>query len=349
MKKLTSFVLCVVFVCVMLCSCAYNLEGANKATDEMFALDTIISFTVYDKTQEQAKSAIDKAKQEITRCENLLSVSKESSDIYKINESGKNGVKVSDETASIIRYANEVSSKTDGAFDISVYPIMKLWGFDTKDYKVPDSADIKTALEYVDYKNIDISDDNVVTLKDGMSLDLGGIAKGYISSRLYALMQDLNVTAAVINVGGNVVLYGKNPTGELWEVGVQSPQNSDCFASIFTENTTISTTGAYQRNFTVGSETYHHIIDTKTGTPCDSDISSVSVVGMDKYNTDAWSTAYYVMGIDKVIEYYKSNEDAPEFLILDDKLSTVYYTAGVGEVVLSDAYSDIYDMVIIKR
>ena len=326
MKKLFCVVFTLLFVCFSLCSC----ESAEKAyTDEMFALDTIIRFTLYDESEQLCRETVDKCKEEITRLENLLSATKDTSDIGKINKRESDTVTVSEETAVLIKKANDISLSCDGAFDVSVKPLVSLWGFDSKNYNVPSKKDIEETLLNVGYEKIKNSEK--ITLEKNVMVDLGGVAKGYICDRLKAIIKETDVNSALINLGGMIATVGESSKKDKdhWTIGVEHPKGDASY--FFTFDVTqpfVSTTGAYQRFFEKDSEIYHHILDPKTGYPAKSDISSVSVISDSGLECDALSTAFYVMGVDETIEYINENltDEKNRYLLvmLSDDMKTLY-------------------------
>ncbi len=325
MKKLLSLFLAVAFVMLSLCSCSKD----NKTTDEMFALDTIISFSFYDSDETLAVNTIDKCKDEITRLENLFSATKEGSDVYNINNANGESVKVSKETAELLSRSLELSESTNGAFDVSVYPLVRLWGFDTKEYKVPSDDEISKTLSDVGFEKVAIKD-STVTLKENMSLDLGAVAKGYISERLYEIMAESKIHRGLISLGGMVIVYD-SLADENFTIGVEHPDTGEVFAVFETDTAFTVTSGAYQRYFEENGERYHHIIDRESGKPSDSDISSVTIVTDDGVSGDALSTAFYIFGVEKTIDYVKSSTDENggkfSFIILNSNKDTVYVTS----------------------
>lgn len=327
MRKLFCVVFALMFVLLPLCSC----EKPQKAyTDEMFALDTIIRFTLYDEDEKLCKDTVDKCKEEITRLENLLSISKYTSDVYKLNNSGEEAVLLSEETASLISQACDISKSCDGAFDISVKPLMTLWGFDTKEYKVPSDSDIEKILPLVSYENIKVNGD-IVSKQEDMSVDLGGIAKGYVADKVSEIISDSGVDSALVNLGGMIATVGTSSSSDkdYWRVGVEHPKENEAYFFTFDMNEAcVSTTGAYQRYFEEDSVIYHHIIDPYTGKPVESDFSSVTVVGDKGVRCDALSTAFYVMGLEKTTQYInESFEDELKnytVIILSNDMKTLY-------------------------
>ena len=194
-------------------------DDTVQSTQEIFAMDTYMSLTAYGSNSEEAVS---KAVQEINRLDAMFSVGNEDSDVTKINENGSG--EVSEETAFIMNRAMQVSKETKGAFDITIYPVMELWGFTTKNYRVPEHSEIAEVLKHVSYTNVGINGQQV-TLSDGASIDLGGIAKGYTSSRVIQIMKDCGIEHAIINLGGNVQVLGRKSDGSDWRVAIQNPDS----------------------------------------------------------------------------------------------------------------------------
>ncbi len=333
MKRLLCLVLCAV-VLFSLCAC----DTKKSVTDEQFALDTFITFNITAESEHRAQQVIADLKNEINSLEGILSATEEGSDVYNVNNRLYNSedfkrVVVNDCTSDLIRRACDISKSVDGAFDISVYPLVKLWGFDSKDYRVPSDSEIADTLKYVGYQNISVNSDNTVELKDNMSIDLGAIAKGYIGERIYELMKNSLISKGIVNLGGMVVTCN-NIDSDKWSIGVEHPGSGEVFMSFDTNERYVVTSGAYQRYFEQDGEVYHHILDTKTGKPSNSDISSVTVVGADGVMGDALSTAFYVMGVDKTIEYIRENtytvDDTFNVIILSSDMKDLYITADLA-------------------
>ena len=308
MKKILCVLMALVLLFSTLCGCSKN---PDSVTDEMFALDTIIRFTLYDDDKQLCENVIKDCKAEITRLENMLSATKESSDIYKLNNANGEEVTVSDETAELLSSSLEVCKSTDGAFDITIRPLMSLWGFDTKEYKVPSDTEIEEAMSLVSYENVKL-DKNTVSIKQDMAVDLGAVAKGYIGDKVLKIINKSGVYSALVDMGGMILCknVSKSPDEMFWNIGLSYPDDSgECFLKFKNSSPAISTSGGYQRYFESDGVTYHHIIDSKTGKPSKSDISSVTVIDSDGYLCDALSTAFYVMGIDKTVEYLNTHKN----------------------------------------
>lgn len=312
-------------------------DNTAQSTQEIFAMDTYMSLTAYGSNSEEAVS---KAVQEINRLDAMFSVGNTDSDVTKLNENGSG--EVSEETAFIINRAMQVSKETKGAFDITIYPVMELWGFTTKNYRVPDSSEISEVLKRVSYTNVAI-DGKQMTLSAGASIDLGGIAKGYTSSRVIQIMKDCGIEHAIVNLGGNVQVLGTKTDGSDWRIAIQNPDSESSYLGVLsTADKAVITSGGYERYFEQDGQVYHHIINPETGYPSDSDLTSVTIVCSDGTTADALSTALFVMGLDGACELYRSGSLDFEMILYDG--SKVYVSEGIA-----DSFSTNMDKEIIFR
>ena len=339
--KLRKYILTVMIgitAMTVLSSCA-NKENAVKgqldqSTQEIFAMDTYMSLTAYGSNSEEA---VNKAVQEINRLDAMFSVGNADSDVTKINENGSG--EVSEETAFIMNRAMQVSEKTNGAFDITIYPLMELWGFTTKNYRVPESSEIAEALKGVSYTNVSVKGQQVA-LTGGSSIDLGGIAKGYTSSRVIQIMKDCGIEHAIVNLGGNVQVLGTKTDGSDWRVAIQNPASENSYLGILsTADKAVITSGGYERYFEQDGQVYHHIIDTQTGYPSDSGLTSVTIVHSDGTTADALSTALFAMGLDGAKELYRSGDIDFDMILFDG--SRVYVSEGIASGFSTDMNKEI--------
>ena len=300
----------------------------------VFALDTFINLRLYS---DNAESSAELAADRITELENIFSVTNENSDVSKLNNSSGKPVTVDDDTFNVINTAIDISNITDGALDISVYPIVKLWGFTTDEHKVPSESDIDKEMKKVDYTKITANETSrTVQLAEDMEIDLGAVAKGYISEDIKNLLKEDGVESAVLSFGGNIQTIGTK-NGDLWKVGVKYPFTEDSFAILSVGETAVVTSATDQRYFEEDGKMYHHIIDPKSGYPVDNGTFSTTVICESGARADALSTSIFVMGTDRAKELYK-NFDNFEFVILDEN-DTVYVTNGLKDnFKLADGY-----------
>lgn len=303
----------------------------SKYDCEFFAMDTVMTINAYGSKSE---SAVKAAQNEINRLDKLLSVQKENSEIFKLNQSKK--MTVSEDTLTLITRSKEIYTLTDGAFDISCEPLIREWGFYSGlENKVPSKKAIETALEGVGAEHIKI-ENSTVTLDKNSSLDLGGIAKGYASHKAAEILKEYGVTSALMSLGGNVRAIGSKPDGESWSVAVTDPDdNSKSIGTLKISDKAVVTSGGYQRYFEENGQTYHHIIDTKTGYPADSGLKSVTIVSDDDALADALSTALFVMGLEKSRKFYSENSSLFGAVFITDK-GEIYVTDNLKDSFMSE-------------
>ena len=301
-------------------------SSTQPVSQEIFAMDTYMTVTAYG---DNAQKGVTDAVAEIQRLDNLLSIGKEDSEISKLNKSGS--AALSDDTAVMVAKALDLYKSTGGAFDITVLPLMELWGFTTQEYYVPTDDEIQSTLQRVGADKLTWDESTkTLTLGDKQEIDLGGIAKGFTSSRIMEIFKKDGVTCGMVSLGGNVHLLGTKQDGSAWRVGIQDPNNTDDMLGVLEANDcAVITSGAYERNFEKDGVTYHHIIDPATGKPSNSGLTSVTIVSKDGTLADGLSTSLFVMGKDKAIAYWKQHAD--EFdTILVDKDRNVYITEGIA-------------------
>lgn len=300
-------------------------DGVTKESAEIFAMDTVMELTVY---AQEPSEILAEARKLIQRDEALFSVNIEDSDISKLNQAEGKAVEVSAETYELIQKSKGVSERTDGLFDISIYPLVRAWGFTTGEYRVPDEAEQKSILARIDYRRIELLDGNRVRLPADMQVDLGGIAKGYLSGKLVELFREKGAVAAVVSLGGNVQTFGEKPDGKPFTVGITNPEDgAGVLGTIEVEEKAVITSGFYQRYFKKDGVTYHHIMDKRTGGPAQSDLASVTVISDNGEIADGLATALFVMGKEAAIAFDRENEDIQCVLI--DTSNEVWASEGI--------------------
>ena len=277
---------------------------------------------------DNAQKALDDSRELIMRLDSELSVTDEGSCIYELNKNGKGTV--TDSAAVLINKAVEIGDRTGGALDISLYPVLKEWGFTTEDYHIPDDKILDDLLSDVDYKSISISG-NEVTLPENVQIDLGALAKGYTSDSIMEQMSADGVDSAIVSLGGNVQAIGGKPDGSAWKVSVRDPFAPDtdmCIVEI--KDKAVITSGNYERFFTGDDgKNYWHIIDPADGYPADNGLVSTTIIGESGLECDALSTAFFVTGKDKAVDYWRSDRSFDMILVSDD--GKIYYTEGIAD------------------
>ena len=301
----------------------------QKCQKQLFAMDTYMEFTAYGKNSEKA---VDAAIEEVQKLDAMLSAENSKSEVYALNEQGN--LQATDDLAELILRGKEIYQETDGLFDDTIYPVMKLWGFPTGNYHVPTAAEVQKKLALVDENKVEIqtrdSDEkgrdskekaNFVTLGADQQIDFGGIAKGYTGQKLAELFQEYGVSSALVSLGGNIQAIGTKPDGSSWKVGIRDPKGGqqDYIGVLSVENQAVITSGGYERYFEEDGKTYIHIINPRTGYPADGDLLSVTIVSRDGTLADGMSTALYIMGYEKACQFWRQHrEEFNVILVTDD-------------------------------
>jgi len=294
---------------------------------EIYSMNTVIDIKVWGINRFKAVKDIEF---EINKLNALFDDFSPNSEVTLINNNaGIKPVKVSYETLDIITKAKDMYDKTDGNFNIMIAPVLKLWGFKSGDFKVPAKNEIEEALKLTDINDLIISGDEVFLKKKGESIDLGGIAKGYALDKVKDIIENDNVTKAVINMGGNVFVYSKN-NNEIFTIGIKHPRENGIIATVKVKSGTfVATSGDYERFFEYKGVRYCHIFDPKTGFQAN-EIVSATAITKTGYVGDVLSTAMFVDGKDSAFELAKRLNAS---CIIVDKELNVFYTDDLKGVV----------------
>ena len=314
---------------------ASDLEKSEASESEIFALDTAITLKGCGSKRAQVLKRLE---DKINELDEVLSTGKETSEVSRLNRSGV--AVLSPTVANLIKRSLGIYKKTDGLFDITIYPLMELWGFPTKNYKVPSEKEIEEKLKLVGSDKIDFNEETrKISFKNkGMEIDFGGIGKGYITDELVKILTDEKVESAIINLGGNVFGFRKKPDGSLWNIAIRDPNEPDKYmAAIRLEDSAVITSGGYERYFEENGIIYHHILDPRTGKPSESGLKSVSIISKDGTLADALSTSLFIMGEEKAIGYWKENGSNFDILLMTND-NRLLVSAGIKDKVISDNY-----------
>ena len=358
MKRKQPLILLATLLCLALP--AHTLAADNKDVEKRYvqSMDTLITLTAYGPHKAEA---LDKAEKTIHQLDELLSTGLPDSEITQLNAEG--GGQVSEETSAIIEKALRLHEDTGGLFDITIYPLMQLWGFATtvdaavaKDpiamllteeehhYHVPTEEELSSALEKIGSDRLTFKD-GVLTMEPGQAIDLGGIAKGYASSKIMEVYKEAGCTSGMVSLGGNVQCLGTKPDGSLYVIAIRNPfgNESEYAATLRIEDEAIITSGGYERYFTdpQTGRTYQHIMDPRTGYPAESDLASVTILTKDGMLGDGLSTSLYIMGLTDSISYWRNHfnleDHSPFEMILIGNDGTLYVSEGIKDQILSPA------------
>lgn len=305
------------------------------------AMDTFMTIKSYGKNAHKANLL---AKKEIENLEANLSTTNQNSEIYRINQVSEKALNndgapsalrfpLSKTTRDLTAFSLMMAEASGAAFNIFLYPVTKAWGFTTKEYKVPPDSLITSLLPLTDYKNA-VLNGQELQITSGMQLDFGGIGKGFAGDKAIEVLKANGIESAILDLGGNIQLLGSKPDGSDWNIGLRNPWESTAspILSLKLSDSAIITSGGYERYFTGDDgKNYIHIFDSKTGRPVSNKLVSVTIICKEGRFGDALSTALFVMGRDKTLDFWRSFKEC-EFdfiMIFEDK--TLLYTKPLSE------------------
>lgn len=293
MKKKLPYLFSVIILIGFIVFSMFN-QPKKSTTRTYFYLGTVIDITLFEDDEALFKEVSDL----ILNYDNMFNRNIQSSDIYKLNKTGHS--MVSDETLYLIQQSIEYSKLSNGYFDITINPIVDLWQIGTEQARIPSENEIEEALAKISYENI-IIQGNEVTLLNGATLDLGGIAKGFITDKIKEHLIEHSQEKALINLGGNVYALGTSSTDENWNIGIRHPElkRSDVLLKVSLEDKSVVTSGIYERFFEENNQLYHHIFNPFTGYPMENNLLSLTIISDQSIDGDALSTAFFNIGLEE--------------------------------------------------
>lgn len=311
------------------------LVGCNKEekviTKENYLLDTLIQLKAYGKNSEKATN---EAMDAISDIDDIMSPTKPTSDVVKINNNaGKDFVKINENTLEVIKTSIKYSKLSKGNFDITVGPLVKLWGIGTENARVPSKEEIDTTLKLINYENVLIDEKNKsIKLKSPKeAIDLGGIAKGFAGDKAREILENKGIKSAYLNLGGNIVTIGNKTDGTPWNIGIQDPlsDRGEYFGIVRVSNKSVVSSGNYERFFIKDNKRYHHILNTKTGYPSESGILSSTIISDKSIDGDALSTITFILGLEKSMEIIENIDGVDAIFVTTDK--KVHTTSNIAK------------------
>lgn len=294
-------------------------------------LGTFVNITIYDQDKDRAKIARagEEAFQAIERIDKITSSFYDSSEVSLLRHgAGRDYQRVSKELLEVLREAIRISNITHSAFDVTIGPIMELWDFNSPSPQIPNTEQIKKRLPLVNYKNILIKGDKVLLANSGMSLDLGGIAKGYAVDKAMEVLIKNGIENAMVDAGGDLRTISGELTKGKRRVWIRHPRDKNSFFGYFRmDSGCVATAGDYERFFLYKGKRYHHLIDPKSGYPAQGCLS-VTIKAETTAEADALATAVFILGPERGMDLIERLEGVEGVIIyrkgdkLDYKVST---------------------------
>ncbi len=292
-------------------------QGPESVNYARPAMGTIVELTLMEGDRERFDEAADAAFREIERLEALLSSYRPDSDVSRINRNaGKGAVPVSPDTFEVTKEALRIAGLTNGAFDPTVGALAGVWGPSGEKGVVPPQEEVERLLAFVDYRGVLLDEEGpgIGLAREGMSLNLGGVAKGYITGKAAGELKDRGVAKGIVRAGGDMVVFQDN--GTPFTIGIKHPRKEGLLGELYLENGTAPTSGDYERFFEKDGIRYHHILDPRTGFPAKG-TQGVTLAAQDPTTADALATGVFVIGPTKGMELIERLEGV-EGLIVDE-------------------------------
>ncbi|MGX6979246.1 FAD:protein FMN transferase [Vagococcus elongatus] len=315
-----------------------NNVSVNKEaySEQQYLMGTYVRIQIFDDGKKEVLSqAFDKVK-ELADKITVNEPDAENSEVAEINrQAGVEPVKVSSDVFNLIKTAYAYSEIPEQGFDLSVGPITELWHIGFDDARKPEQSEIDEALKLVNHEDVILDEkEKTVFLKEkNMALDLGAIAKGFITDEVVEVLKKNHVTTAIIDLGGNIYVMGQSPKKEngFWTVGIQDPEKerNQVVGSLPATDQSLVTSGIYERNLEVDGKLYHHLFDAKTGYPFENELAGVSIISEKSIDGDGLSTVVFSMGVAKGMAFVEDlDQTEAVFVTKDDE---IYVSSGLKE------------------
>jgi thiamine biosynthesis lipoprotein len=293
-----SIVISIPFLLAFQLSC----QQYREYTYDKFIVGSSCDIRFYSQQDSIANIILLEIDNELVRLDSLLNRFSEASLVSELNKTSR--VRAPEDIIQLVLLSDSLSCITGGLFDISVAPLLETWGFYEHEFRNPDTADIRTATQLVDYKKIKIKKDSIIIMSN-MKIDFGGIAQGYAADRVADILKKHNIKSALINIGGEIVLIGRSPEKRPWRIGIKNPRGEGIIETVETKNSALSTSGDYEKFFLIKNKKYPHIINPKTGYPA-LGFASVTVFAKNAAYADAIATAVAIMGPEMGLKFLDS-------------------------------------------
>lgn len=297
---------------LLLCGCSRDMAASRTG----FYFDTVIEITAYG---EKSEEAVDQCFKLCGEMERIFSPTRSDSELYQVNHRSSDRVTVSDDLACVIEAGLSFYRLSDGKFDITIAPVSSLWDFKSEDPLLPDEEKLKEAVRKVDASLVHLSGNTLTFDSADTMLDLGGLAKGYAADQLKECLESYGIESAIINLGGNVVVVGREPDEGLWKVGIQKPfgQRNELITTVETQDRSVVSSGVYERCFEKDGRLYSHILDASTGYPADTDLWQATILSDSSLTGDGLSTVCILLGYEKARALTDTLDDIEAIFVLN--------------------------------
>ena len=327
MKRIAMLLACV--LCVLSASACQRRELCSET---FFMMDTVITVTLYEADAAVSDAVFGECRKILANADARWNrhIQGAVNDVTAINSGADRIAVESQETLALLQKALAVSKATEGAFDITVAPLVDLWKLCGEKDRLPTDEELRDALALVGFDKVMLTESVLIKSEPCAQIDLGGIGKGAAIGELMAYLRGCGISGGLVSFGSNVAVFGEKPSGNPFRIALQDPFDKNGRVGTLTlyDGEVLSVSGDYERYVTVGGTRYHHIIDPKTGYPANSGLASVAVIAVDGAVADALSTALFVMGEEQARAFYALGAYAFEAVFVASD-GTVTYTDGL--------------------
>ena len=318
----------IIFAAVLLCGCT---EKPKPIRQTELALGTVCTVSLFDSGD---KALLPASFSLISELENSISKNLRESEISALNRNaGLSPVKLSEPVFNLLTIAQKYSILSEGMFDVTIDPVVELWGIGTDHAAVPSRDALCHAVSLVDYRALVLDSDARTAFlpRKELAVDLGGIAKGYIADQVRDFLVFGGASGGIIDLGGNILVFGRKPDGSDFRIGIQDPfgGRGSSIGVVTMAQGSVVTSGIYERFFEQDGKRYHHIFDTRTGFPVENTLAGVTVITQDSVSGDALSTAVFALGLEKGMALVEKNSGVDAIFITKDK--EVFISSGLKE------------------
>ena len=323
---------------VLILTSIYFVQNKNiisKQSQTYYYLGTVNEVTIFNEKKSSSEKLLNGCDSILKDIDNKMSTHIPGSDIYKINENaGTKFTKISKDTFSVIKNSINYSNLSNKIFDITIGPLVDLWGIGSDHAKVPSDLEIRSKLNLINFENI-IFDENNTSIKlnnKNMKIDLGGIAKGFATDKIVSYLRENNVHSAIINLGGNVYVLGNKDKNNKFSIGIQNPTKPDgsSIGNLKLSDKSIVTSGVYERFIEKNGKIYHHMLNPFTGYPFENELSSVTIISNKSINCDALSTSAFGLGLADGLKLIDNINNVDAIFITKDK--KIHLTSGIKNI-----------------
>lgn len=302
----------------------------QSASHSLRLMGASIHLTIF---HEDAQNLLLQSEQLLHLYKNRFSANDADSELMEINlQAGKKAVQVHPELFELIELGKKHSIAANSHLNIAIGPLVQTWRIGFSDAKLPSEEEIQRLLKITDPEEIFLNDSNreVYLSKEGMRIDLGALAKGYIADKLKEFLVEQGVRSGIIDLGGNILTIGENPTFHRpWRIGIQNPvlKRGEHVAVIEVSDASVVTSGIYERQLVVDGKTYHHIFDRTTGYPMETELASITIVAEKSVDCEIWTTRLFGQNPYDIIEEIEQQPGLEAFVIT--KNQKMMYTSGI--------------------